>query len=160
MIALNLTELNLTESMLIHFTKFKFINFTEFKSVNLAELSILGFVQTRKTITKRGAAMKCNNPNQNTNDNIGGYYPLYNLAIPCASVTVSSLLNCENKNWLNFVFIACPCGFVFPCDGSGTEGCEYIFLPYIASNVSPAFYWKWCEGLGKILSRPKFKEET
>ena len=98
MIALNLTELNWTESMLIHFTKFKFINFTEFKSVNLLELSILGFVQTRKTITKRGAAMKCNIPNQNTNENIGGYYPLYNLAIPCASLAESSLLNCENKN--------------------------------------------------------------
>ena len=80
MIALNLTELNLTESMLI--------NFTEFKSVNLSELSILGIVQTRKTIAKRGVAMKCNNPNQNTNDNIDDYYPLYNLAIPCASVTV------------------------------------------------------------------------
>ena len=72
--------------------------------------------------------MKCNNPNQNTNDNIGGYYPPYNSAIPCSSLTESSLLNCENKNWLNVDFIACACGFVLPCGGSGTEGHEYFFI--------------------------------
>ena len=54
---LNLTELkfiNLTELKFINLTELKFINLTELKFINLTELSILGFVQTRKTITKRG----------------------------------------------------------------------------------------------------------